>query len=270
MTGVFGADDPAEPISLSDLEFDVLLEHLGIADPPLVLKVPSPGRTHERRRELCEAAWRSMSERGLCAGNAPVDSLRRMMSVLEAPTREVDGRCWLGRGVRVLAAARGEGDSAEAVLAVKDEQRLLLRPAATTGLAREALSVLPEIAAGSGRSVSLPSADLEAAAAEAGDDLPALRAALSARGVRADEADVLVGMLDGVHASGQFGAAVRRGAAARHRAEHVVGFFDSRAGRHVQLRRDTSSGEPWSTVAPVDRRGLVNRVAELATELLPA
>ncbi|WP_245694324.1 ESX secretion-associated protein EspG [Actinopolyspora mzabensis] len=254
---------------MSDLEFDVLLEHLGIADPPLVLRVPSPGRTHQRRRELCEVAWRSMTERGLCHGNTPIDSLRRMMSVLEAPTREVDGRCWAGRSVRMLAAASGEGDASEAVLAVKEEQRLWLRPAAPTGLAREALSVLPEVAAGSGRSVSLPSAALEAAASEAGDDLPALRAALCARGVRADEAEMLVGMLDGVQASGQFGAAVRRKPAGRYRVEHVVGFFDSRAGRYLQLRRDTSSGEPWSTVAPVDRRGLVNRVAELAAEPLP-
>ncbi|MGJ7908796.1 ESX secretion-associated protein EspG [Actinopolyspora sp. H202] len=269
MTGVLGASDPGEPVSLSDLEFDVLLEHLGIAEPPLVLKVPSPGRTHERRRELCEAARRSMAERGLWAGNAPIDSLRRMMRVLEAPTREVDGRCWSGRSVRMLAAARGAGEAAEAVLVVKEEQRLWLRPAATTGLAREALSALPEVEAGSGRSVSLPSADLETAASEAGDDLPALRAALCARGVRAEEAETLVGMLDGVHASGQFGAAVRRKHAVRHRAEHVVGFFDSRAGRYVQLRRDTSSGEPWSTLAPVDRRGLVNRVAELAAEPLP-
>ncbi|ASU77578.1 ESX secretion-associated protein EspG [Actinopolyspora erythraea] len=265
MSGAVEAAPTAELVSLSTLEFDVLLEHLGI-DPPLVLRVPSPGKTHSHRRELVDAAWRALADRGLCGRDDPLDSLRRMLSVLDRPSREVDGRCWLGRGVRVLAAATGESD--EAVLAVKEEDRLWLRPAAGSGLVREAMSVLPEVPAGSGRSVSLPSADLDAAASESGDDLSVLRRALSSRGVRADDADVLAGMLEGVHASGQFGAAVRGVSTGRRRAEHVVGFFDSERGRHVQLRRATSSGEAWSTIAPADRRVLAERVAELLDDLL--
>ena len=56
MTGVLGRErgdlPAAEPITISALEFDVLWEHLRLAEMPLVLRVPSPGRTYTERREL--------------------------------------------------------------------------------------------------------------------------------------------------------------------------------------------------------------------------
>ena len=254
----------AGEVELSALEFDVLAEHLGLERLPLVLKVPSPGRTRTERAELVDSAWRSLSARGLGRPSDPDPELARMLRLLARPDREVDGRTWFGHSVRVLAARSAKADAA--VLVVKDEDCLTLRPAATTGLPREAVSVLPQLPAGPGKSVTLRSADLDAAVAEAGQ-VRELGASLRRRGIRGEDAEVLPRMLREAQARGQFGAAARNRVNRRTRAAHVVGFFDTPRGRYVQLRRDSPSGDAWSTVAPVDTRRIIGHLDELLADI---
>ena len=258
------AEHTTGQFELSALEFDVLTEHLGLEALPLVLKVPSPGRTHTERAELVDSAWRSLSARGLGRASDLDPELARMVRLLARPQREIDGRAWFGRSVRVLAAGDGQTDAA--VLAVKDGDTLTLRPAATTGLPREAVSVLPRLPAGPGKSVTLRSADLDAAVAEAGQ-IRELGASLRRRGVRGEDAEVLPRMLREADARGQFGAAARNRVHRRSRSAHVVGFFDTPRGRYVQLRRDSPSGDTWSTVAPVDTRRIIAHLDELLTDV---
>ncbi|MFD0491156.1 ESX secretion-associated protein EspG [Saccharopolyspora spinosporotrichia] len=250
-------------VTLSALEFDVLFEHLGLDTMPLVLKVPSPGRTHTERAELVESAWRSPSRRGLGGPTGIDGELERMLRTLARPRREVDGRLWLGRSVRVLAAA----DDEHAVLATKEDDALALRPAAASGLPREAASALPQLGPGPGGSVSVPSADLDAAAEEAGADIERLQVGLRRRGVRPGDAEALTSMVGEVGARGQFGAAARDRWGRRRRGSHVVGFFDTPRGRYVQVRRESPSGDPWSTVAPVDARRMIGHLEELLAEV---
>ncbi|MER7013911.1 ESX secretion-associated protein EspG [Saccharopolyspora sp. NPDC000359] len=255
----------ARQLGLSALEFDVLVEHLELETMPLVLKVPSPGRTHTERAQLVDSAWRSLGERGLGRPTDVDPELERALRLLARPEREVDGRLWLERSVRVLAAADGE----EAVLVVKDGDQLSLRSAAASGLPREAISVLPPLPPGPGRSVSLRSGDLDAAAQEAGNNVEQLTSALQRRGTRADDAEALTAMIAGVGARGQFGAAARDRFGRRVRAGRVVGFFDTAHGRYAQLRRESPSGDLWSTIAPVDARRLTAHLEELLAEVTP-
>ncbi|GAA0526512.1 ESX secretion-associated protein EspG [Saccharopolyspora subtropica] len=257
--------NPPRLVTLSALEFDVLIEHLRLETTPLVLKVPSPGRTHTERAELVERAWRSLASRDLGRPTGLDPELEAMLRLLARPTREVDGRMWLGRSVRVLAAA--DDDAGSAVLVIKDGDALTMRSAAITGLPREALSALPPQPPGPGRSVSVRSSDLDAAAAEAGDNVEQLSGVLQRRGVRPDDAETLTGMVAGAAARGQFGAAARSRSGRRVRAGRVVGFFDTPHGRYAQLRRESPSGELWSTVAPVDARRLTAHVEELLAEV---
>ncbi|MER5387889.1 ESX secretion-associated protein EspG [Saccharopolyspora sp. NPDC002686] len=252
----------ARQLVLSALEFDVLVEHLELETMPLVLKVPSPGRTHTERAELVDSAWRSLHGRGLGRPTDVDADLERMLRLLAHPDREVDGRLWLDRSVRVLAAAKGD----EAVLVVKDGDQLTFRSASASGLPREAISVLPALPPGPGRSVSLRSSDLDAAAEEAGNNVEQLTSALQRRGLRPDDAEALTGMVSGVGARGQFGAAARDRFGRRVRADRVVGFFDTTHGRYAQLRRESPSGDVWSTIAPVDARRLTAHLEELLTE----
>lgn len=253
-----GLSDVREPVTISALEFDVLWEHLRLETMPLVLKVPSPGKTHAERAELERQAWTALEQRGLGRPVSLDPMLEDLLHLLNRPQHEVDGRLWLGRSVRVLAAAKGQS----AVLAVLDDDRLTLRPASSEGLPREALSVLPRLPAGPGHSVTLPSADLDAAAAAATtpDDLIA---ALTSRGVRAEDAKTLADMFRDASNRGQFGVAHRDKWGKRVRPDNVVAFFDTPAGRYIQLRRATPGQPPWSTIAPVDHRRLLHHLTSL-------
>ncbi|MFT7836626.1 ESX secretion-associated protein EspG [Saccharothrix sp. BKS2] len=255
-----GLNDVREPVTISALEFDVLWEHLRLETMPLVLKVPSPGKTHAERGELERRAWTDLERRGLGRPVSLDPMLEDLLHLLNRPQREVDGRLWLGRSVRVLAAAKGQS----AVLAVLDDDRLTLRPASSEGLHREALSTLPPLPAGPGHSVTLPSADLDAAAAAAAtpDDLVG---ALTSRGVRPDDAQTLADMFRDVSSRGQFGVAHRDKWGKRVRPADVVAFFDTPAGRYLQLRRSTPGQQPWSTVSPVDHRRLLHHLESLPT-----
>ena len=118
--------------------------------------------------------------------------------------------------------------------------------------------------AGPGHSVTLPSADLDAAAATAKtpDDL---HRALASRGIRDEDARTLADMFRDADHRGQFGAASRDKWGKRVRQDRVVSFFDTPRGRYLQLRRATPGQQPWSTVSPVDTRRLTQHLTDLST-----
>ncbi|MFL6118028.1 ESX secretion-associated protein EspG, partial [Actinophytocola sp.] len=104
-----------DPVEISALEFDVLWEHFyGVDQMPLVLKVPSPGRTDEERKRIVRSVWDGLTRRGLGTPGDPHPHLLRLLNLLRRPDREIDGRLWLGGELRLLAAATAD----EAVLAM--------------------------------------------------------------------------------------------------------------------------------------------------------
>src|ERR1043165_4054151 len=193
-----------DPFTLTPLEFDVLWEHLDLGDMPLVLKVPSPGRTNAEREELVARAWQSMAEKGFGRQVSLDPRLTELLRLAARPHREPSGRPGLGRSVRVLAAADGD----VAALAVHDGDLLTFRRADAFGLPRHTMSVLPQEKAGPGHSVTLPTRDFETAARESKSPTE-FEAALRHRGVRDHDADTLRQMIGDVVRQGQFGGAAR-------------------------------------------------------------
>lgn len=265
MTSTFSLGDrETEPITLSALEFDVLWEHLHLGQLPLVVKVPSPGRTFEEREKLEQQAWSALESRGL---GRPVEvhpHIEDILTLLARPEREVDVRAHSGRDVRALAAAAGD---AAAVAELSDGQ-VVLRHASPAGLASALLSSLTSEPAGPGQSVTLRTTDFEAAANAGGGNRDGFRHALLAHGVRQDDATALAEMIKDVTGVGNFGAAARDRLGRRRRAERVVSFFDTEDGRYVQIRRPSQDGTLWTTISPADSRKLVHHVEELLDEIL--
>jgi hypothetical protein len=251
-----------DPVEISTLEFDVLWEHYhGVDQMPLVLRVPSPGRTDDERKRIVRGVWDGLASRGL---GSPVDAnplLVHLLSLLRRPDREIDGRLWLGGEVRLLTAATGD----DAVLAVLANGRLTLRPAEATGLPRFALLPLPSVAAGPGQSITLPTADFEAAAKEARKQ-EELAVELRNRGVRSGDAQALAEMIGDIVNRGQYGNAYRDRWGRRVRAPRVISFFDTEAGRYLQIRRESEESEPWTTISPANPRRLLQHLTELHEE----
>ncbi|OLR90872.1 ESX secretion-associated protein EspG [Actinokineospora bangkokensis] len=255
--------DDRPPISLSAVEFDVLWDHLKPGTMPLVVKVPSPGRTHEERKAIEQGAWAALDQRGLGRGVDVHPEVEHLFALLARPDREVDGRTWVGRGVRLLACAAGD----DAALAVLSEGSITLRRTSAANLPAAAVGVLPPHPPGPGQSVTLRTEDFEAAAKASEGTRKAFQAALGGRGLRQDDVEALATMVDDVKGTGNFGAAARDRLGRRVRAERVVSFFDTEAGRYVQVRRAAPDGTLWTTISPADARRLTHHVEEMAAEV---
>lgn len=255
-----------DPVEISALEFDVLWEHHHGEDQiPLVLKVPSPGKTDDERARIVASVWDGLSRRGLGSPVDPHPGLTYLLDLLRRPDREIDGRLWVGGEVRVLAAATGDA----AVLATLSAGRLSLRAADASGLPRFALSPLPVAPAGPGQSITLPTDDFLAAAQEATKQED-LAAALSSRGVRDTDAKALSEMIGDIVNRGQYGTAARDKWGRRVRANRVISFFDTADGRYLQvIRRTENTATPWTTISPANPRRMLQHLTDLHEEHHP-
>lgn len=257
-------EQETQPITLSALEFDVLWEHLRLGQLPLVVKVPSPGKTNDERAQLEEKAWTDLEGRGL---GRPVEvnpDIEDILSALAKPEREVDLRAYAGRGTRVLAAAGGD----VAGVAELSDGQVTLRRVSASGLPSAVLAALPTAVPGPGQSVTLRTSDFEAAAHASVGTRDGFQAALLGHGIRKDDAVVLGEMIKDVSGLGNFGAAARDKLGRRRRAERVVSFFDTEDGRYVQIRRPSQDGTMWTTISPADTRNLTHHVQELLDEIV--
>lgn len=254
-------ESDGEPIALSALEFDVLWEHLGLGEQPLILTVPSPGKTDEERAEFVQQAWSGMYGRGLGGPTSVHPELERLVRLLERPDREVDARLL---GIRAIAAVAG----GEAVLATLVGDTVTVRATSAASLSSTMTGLLPQAPAGPGRSVSIPTADFEAAAKAGGNNKIAFERALYERGVRGDDIAVLLEMIKDVTASGNFGCAMRDTLGKRRRTERVVAFFDTEDGRYANVRKPGVDGSLWTTLSPADTRRLTGHVQAMIDELV--
>lgn len=262
MTDVLGGDPGerpiGEPITISPLEFDVLWEQLRLAEMPLVLRVPSPGRTFTERRELTSQVRTSLAARGLGHGTTVDPRLAHLLRLLEKPDLAIDGRFGSTRGVRLLVAATGD----DAVFAVLSKRGLVLSEAPVTGLPKQAISVLPVVAAGPGESITLRSSTLDIAATTSATPED-FELALCRHDLRLRDAGILRMMVTGIRRQGQFGASAINRWGHRRRAPHVISFFDTAGGRYLQLRTTGEDGQEWSTISPADNRLLLSQLTDL-------
>lgn len=265
MTSAFSIGErDTEPITLSALEFDVVWEHLRLGQFPLIVRVPSPGKTTEERARLEEKVWADLEGRGLGRPVAVHPGIEDILSILARPDREVDVRAYAGRHVRTLAAATGQLGCVAELCAGE----VTLRRASPTSLAAAALSALPALGPGPGQSVTLRTKDFETAATGARGTREGFRAALLDQGIRADDAEALAEMIKDVSGMGNFGAAARDKFGRRRRADRVVAFFDTEDGRYVQIRRPAQDGTLWTTISPADQRKLSHHIDQLLTEIV--
>jgi hypothetical protein len=88
--------------------------------------------------------------------------------------------------------------------------------------------------------------------------------------VRTSDAEQLAEMIGDVINQGQFGSAVRDRWGRRVRAGRVISFFDTKDGRYLQIRRESESGDAWTTISPADGRRMLQHLTTLHVEQLSA
>ena len=228
------------PYVLSAVEFDVVWRGLGLGPPPVVLQVPSPGRTHTERRRIEAHAWTALRERGL------VGVAEQLMGLLASGSARVEVRAWGTSACRAVVAGRRD----RGVLARSRGDTVVVQPCGSIPGAVSGL--LTGGRPGPGRAAGVPAADLAAVLRRPSGT--GLRADLVARGVDPTEAGLVARMLQAVSARSQIAVV------GPDRERSVLDLLDGPRGRYLLTR--TPDGE-WTTVAPVDDRRLRARVAEL-------
>ena len=252
-------------IVLSRLEFDLCWDHLRLGEHPTILSIPSHGATTDERRALLQDAWQSLTQKGLVDRGELDPDLAGRLDLLARPEREVDARLRLDDGprIRALAAVRRR----HAVLAVLTADGLALNDIDESALASSVVSLLPPHTTPKSRSISLPAADLDRAAAAAGESSTRMENALRDSGLPRPDAQKVSSVLGSVVRMGQFGAAYREPQngvpGQRRRGPYAVSFYDTPEGRWQFTRRPSADGREWSTLAPADQARLVHSVSEL-------
>jgi hypothetical protein len=245
--------------NLSPVEFDVCHELLRLAPVPLVLSVPSPGRTRQQRRDVVAEALARLTRRGLADPHGVHPDLAAALRGLTDCQWAVDLRYWTGdRLLRACGAVRGD----LGVIAGIDAGRVAVYTVPDHAVVNELLATTGEPRSTGPRNVSVNvrTTSLAAAVTRAGSRGAALADELVAQGESRPAARAVGHMTDDVHAWGQLGTCAYQGRQA-HRASSVVAFHDTPIGRITQLRR----GE-WTTFTPISNARLAEAVVELVVD----
>ncbi len=242
---------------LTTVEFDVLWECLGLGPIPVVLQLPSPGRTATYRRDMRAQGWQALRDRGLAGPSGADPELARQLRLLVQPSEQLELRGTWGHHVRALAVGRtGAG-----VLAVRQDATVTLESCGS--LPAALLGVLPSTDPRPGRATTVPTMVISAGLAV---PRTGSRAALIARDRSVTEGTLLSRMLGAGRGRAQIAALVTDTSGVARRSGGVLGVLDGTSGRYLATRRLAEDGVEWTTVAPTDDRRLRHRVTELLDE----
>jgi len=247
-------------IELSATEIEVCWKQLQLNELPVVIDVPTLGRTDTERRQLVAHALDGLRERRLVGTHGVDPDLTGLLVTLARYHWAVEAWLLLDRPVRALAACRGEVGA----LATLDGNGMRLTPCSPHYLLDE-LTRLAGLTAGPGRSVTVRAENLDAAAQVAGRDMQRLAEELTHRGERYDDAQALARMCARHDRLGQFGALVRDHLGRQRSGRRVIGLHATPDGWYSQLRR-LGHGGTFVTVTPASQDVVTTQLRELITE----
>jgi hypothetical protein len=236
-----------------------LLRTTGTGEPHITLASGAVWHDPQTERDADQAAWRALAQAGSRGGGGLDRDLADSLAVLARPSVEYYG--WFTHDdttTAVLAAAINR----DAVLAVRQQDRVRLTPADPRHLAEELIGCLPDVPPARGRSATLPVAKIRTELAprpsRAGGRV--LQAVGPVRGEMASFARLTHLPVTG---AGELYAAVRdRRTGGRRTSPHPVGYQDTVEGRwlaQIVPGRD----EDWAIIAPATPALLLTRVQEV-------
>ncbi|MCP2252492.1 EspG family protein [Prauserella aidingensis] len=245
-------------IRLSASAFDVLWSDLDLGAPPAVLAVPSVGRTAEERARIRQEVYANLADRGLYPGELDETLRARLTGIARAAVLIDCEVLFDAADPEPLRGLVAESEGGRGVLAVQPNRTIGLDTVGDGRACAEAAAILPEVDAGPGRGVSLPSTALEAAADPVYDGGSGSRA-------RDDQVrEVLAVQARPVLAAGQF--SVYRRETTRLVRQGGLSWFLTDVGAYTATVAPRSGDDSWLTVAPADRERVATRLADLVAE----
>jgi hypothetical protein len=236
--------------------FRVLTDHLKVRVPAVIDIQPAAFHPDDRRAEAA-GILADLRRSGLVDAHDEVDeTLAGRLRILGQAQQIVDVVAHIDGPVNAVLAASAR----RAVLVIQNGHQIAVRRARPLGLGEQAARLLPDRPAGYGRSVSLPTKALKKAAAEAGEDGKALETALQRNGVRRDDAHMIAVMNQAPVHTAQFGVTVNG-----NRGEHVLGWWCTESGGYLTEELPSTSGEPWTTLAPADLPRIATQIDRLVS-----
>lgn len=259
---------------LTPLELDFLWDSYGTGELPYPLDLRSHGGTLDERAMLRRQSMDRLAQRGLVDDRgrlaAHLEDWFEMLAMAEASLDTVQLTEAGSAPLLAVAAARGT----HGVLAVQDTRGTHLHPVAGDGLTSAIVSLLPTVARGSEKSITVP---LEQLLSGSGVDFLQRRAASHESQDRAPggdghgdgraSADADRKALARLHAQarlrgGQVGANARSRVGVRSRSS-VLSWFDTETGRYFTQASRGRDGSDWITIAPADAATLRHRLSEM-------
>jgi hypothetical protein len=245
---------------LSGVELDACWELLDLADTPVVLQVPSPGRTSIERQHILRATLTGLARRGLTDRHRPTPALASALRLMAHSDYELDIRLAGGPPHPTVGLGAIAGD--DGVLVVQRGDRLMVLPTDRVRVLPGLIELAGPMTPGIGRPVTL-AADVFDHAITAATDNPATFAdELHARGLTRTDANATAHIYRNVHTIGQLGATTYTGGVPR-RGPWVIGFHHTHSGTFGQLRKPDPTGTTSITLAPLDARRLTAHATEL-------
>ncbi len=216
---------------------------------PAAIALPPAGFEADVMTQLRRNGW--IDAQGDVEGR-----LAAALRVLDRPDHLVEAIRHVGSKTHAALAVAGR----RAVKILLSGDRIQVRRIQPGGLADQAATLLPNLSAGQGRSVSVPTDALQAAAKEAGNDIAALQSALQRHGVSPAIAHLTAKMNADVVSTAQFSVAVATKDRRMRRGDHVIGWWANNTGGYLAEQHKSSSGESWTTIAPSDTARLARQI----------
>lgn len=248
-------------VELTHEEYRTVWHTLGLGTRHWNMELPGlPELTEDEWRAQTGSTLDGLRARGLADRRGVTPDVEDSLRLLANPAQEINGTVHAGSArVRLLAGSRGVG----AVLAMLDEQRLLVRTGPASELCTAVARQLPDRPAGPGSSVSVP-AELLAQPAQGGR--PGLTGEqlenrLVRSGVKPADAQSFTAMIRGPKpGGGKFGAARRDRHGTRHSAGAALVYLATERGGYTLQPLRGADGTAWTTLAPAT---LAQRLGQL-------
>nr|WP_042190863.1 ESX secretion-associated protein EspG [Kibdelosporangium sp. MJ126-NF4]CEL19648.1 hypothetical protein [Kibdelosporangium sp. MJ126-NF4]CTQ94552.1 hypothetical protein [Kibdelosporangium sp. MJ126-NF4] len=234
---------------------DTLWEDLRLGSIPFPLEVRSHGETIEERMRIKAAVYSDLEARGLARSRRIEPELEDTLTLLARPAICVDTVAMLDmrdrKSVKAMAVATGR----QAMLVVQRDLKISFTPIRETALAASIVEILPHVKAAPGQPMTVPVDALSGGSHRRPD--PEHRM-ITQRLQTVMQRPVL--------RAGQFGVTVRDRQGRTTRLPGI-GWFDTDAGRYMNLVRQAHGTEAWVTLTPADNPRIAHRISE---ELLRA